>query len=40
MSLNTDPASSRGETYHFCMQELDRGNLEAAQVYAKEPCET
>jgi hypothetical protein len=34
MSLNADPASSRSKTYQLCMQELDRGDLRAAQVYA------
>jgi len=34
MSLNTDPASSRSKAYQLCMQELDRGDLQAAQVYA------
>jgi hypothetical protein len=34
MSLNTEPASSRSKTYQLCMQELDRGDLQAAQVYA------
>lgn len=34
MSLDTDQAGSRSETYQLCMQELDRGDLQAAQVYA------
>jgi hypothetical protein len=34
MSLNTDPASSPSEAYQLCMQELDRGDFQAAQVYA------
>ena len=34
MSLDTDPAGSRSENYQLCMQELDRGDLQAAQVYA------
>jgi hypothetical protein len=34
MSLTTDPASSRSQTHQLCMQELDRGDLQAAQVYA------
>jgi hypothetical protein len=34
MSFDTDQASSRSETYQLCMQELDRGDLQAAQVYA------
>jgi hypothetical protein len=34
MSLDTDPASSDSKAYQLCMQELDRGDLQAAQVYA------
>ena len=34
MSLTTDPASSRSKTHQLCMQELDHGDLQAAQVYA------
>ena len=34
MSRHADPASSRSKTYQLCMQELDRGDLQAAQVYA------
>ena len=34
MSLNTDPAGSHSKAYELCMEELDRGDLQAAQVYA------
>ena len=34
MSLGTDPAGSPSKAYQLCMQELDRGDLQAAQVYA------
>jgi len=34
MSLDTDPAGSRSKACQLCMQELDRGDLQAAQVYA------
>ena len=34
MSPGTGPASSPGKACQLCMQELDRGDFQAAQVYA------
>jgi hypothetical protein len=34
MSLDTDPAGSPSKAYQLCMQELDRRDSQAAQVYA------